>query len=55
MTPREEESLIDDMREAIRADRERLAARVAKPAAAPTPPAAAPADPKSRLRRLLGR
>src|SRR3954471_13524496 len=55
MTTHEEESLIDDMREAIRADRERLAARVAKPAAPTTPPAASPTEPKSRLRRLVGR
>jgi hypothetical protein len=55
MTQRDEESLIDDMRATIRADRERAAARAPKP---PDPPAQAEpaAEPaKKRLRRLLGR
>jgi len=56
MPPREEESLIDDMRAAIRADRERAAARAPKP---PEPPRQAEPEPpvpaRGRLRRLLGR
>jgi hypothetical protein len=57
---REEESLIEDMRATIKADRERAAARVAKqpptaPPAAATPPERAIEPEKSRLRRLLGR
>jgi hypothetical protein len=56
MTQREEESLIDEMREAIRAQRERAAARAPKPPADPPSPApAAPEPPKTRFRRLLGR
>lgn len=55
MTPREEESLLEDMRAAIRADRERLAARV-QPAEPPPPePAQAPEPARPLLRRLLGR
>ena len=52
-----EESLIDDMRAAIRADRERAAARLAKPPAvpAPAPPPTEPDPPRRLLRRLLGR
>ncbi|HET8607452.1 MAG TPA: hypothetical protein VFL66_10550 [Gaiellaceae bacterium] len=57
MAQREEESLIDEMREAIRGDRERAAARGAaappQPPEPPREPEAAP--PKGRLRRLLGR
>lgn len=55
MSQRDEESLIDDMRATIRADRERAAARAPQPAppVRAEPPAAAPA--KNRLRRLLGR
>jgi hypothetical protein len=55
---RDEESLIDDMRATIRADRERAAARAPKPAEPAEPPAqvAVPVEaPKTRLRRLLGR
>jgi hypothetical protein len=57
MPERGEESLIDDMRAAIRADRERAAARLAKPseARAPAPPPAPPEPPRSLLRRVLGR
>jgi hypothetical protein len=60
MTQREDESLIDEMREAIRAQRERAAARAPKPPAdppaePPSPAPAAPEPPKSRFRRLLGR
>jgi hypothetical protein len=62
MAHREEESLIDDMRATIRADRERAAARAPKPAQPPEPPAAPEAAapepvqrPTSRLRKLLGR
>ena len=56
MPQREEESLLDEMREAIRGDRERAAARAPKPdedppAAAPEPPE----PPKGVFRRLLGR
>jgi hypothetical protein len=53
---REEESLIEDMRATIRADRERAAARAAKQPPTAPPPAATPVEPeKSRFRRLLGR
>jgi hypothetical protein len=53
---REEESLIEDMRATIRADRERAAARAAKqPPTAPTAPEAPVAPAKPRFRRLLGR
>jgi hypothetical protein len=60
MAQRDEESLIDDMRATIRADRERAAARAPRPAETPaSPPAAAAPEPvqqpKSRLRKLLGR
>ena len=57
MAPRDEESLIDEMRATIRADRERAAARHPK-AADPPPradPAPAPPPPPGLLRRLLGR
>ena len=56
MPQREEESLLDEMREAIRGDRERAAARAPKPDE--DPPAAAPEPqepPKGVFRRLLGR
>jgi hypothetical protein len=56
MPQRDEESLIDDMRATIRADRERAAARLPKPAEAPPraepPPATEPS--RNLLRRLLG-
>ena len=56
MAQREEESLIEEMRQAIRGDRERAAARVAKP---PEPPAAQPEPqpepPKRTVRRWFGR
>jgi hypothetical protein len=55
---RQEESLIDEMRATIRADRERAAARVERtPAPAPAPPVEPPPEPAPRpfLRRLLGR
>jgi len=57
---REEESLIEDMRATIRADRERAAARAAKQPPTAAPAAAKPVEPtlepeKSRFRRLLGR
>jgi hypothetical protein len=54
---REEESLIEDMRATIRADRERAAARTAERQPVPPPPPAEPVvePPKTRLRRLLGR
>ena len=64
MPQREEESLIDEMREAIRGDRERAAARgAAEPVLEQVPPAADPepepepaGEPrKGALRRLLGR
>jgi hypothetical protein len=62
MAHREEESLIDDMRATIRADRERAAARAPRPPELTEPPAAPAAaapepvqPPTSRLRRLLGR
>jgi hypothetical protein len=56
MAPRDEESLIDEMRATIRADRERAAARHPKPAQAPrADPAPAPPPPPGLLRRLLGR
>jgi hypothetical protein len=60
MAQREEESLLEDMRATIRADRERAAARVARPPQpppAPVPEQAPPPveQPKTRLRRLLGR
>lgn len=63
MTQREDESLIDEMREAIRGDRERAAARSAwltdsaeAAQAAPIEPSARP-EPERRplVRRLLGR
>jgi hypothetical protein len=53
MPQREDESLIDDMRATIRADRERAAVRAPKPAEPPRP--ADPPAAKGRLRRLLGR
>jgi len=57
---REEESLIEDMRATIRADRERAAARAAKLPPSASPAAAKPVVPtlepeKRRFRRLLGR
>ena len=57
MPQRDEESLIDDMRATIRADRERAAARMPKPVDAPprAEPGPVPEPPRSRLRRLLGR
>jgi hypothetical protein len=57
MPQRDEESLIDDMRAAIRADRERAAARASRPVEPPprVEPVVAPEPPRSRLRRLLGR
>jgi hypothetical protein len=59
MAQRDDESLIEDMRATIRADRERAAARVARPPAQPAvaapPPPQAVEQPKRRLRRLLGR
>jgi hypothetical protein len=57
MPQRDEESLIDDMRATIRADRERAAARAAARPEAPAPvsPPAAPAAPGGLLRRLFGR
>jgi len=64
MPQREEESLIDEMREAIRGDRERAAARgPAAPVLEQAPPAADPepapepvGEPqKGAFRRLLGR
>lgn len=58
MASRDEESLIEEMRETIRADRERAAARLSKPAAAVSAPAPEPAPqpaPRPLLRRLLGR
>jgi hypothetical protein len=59
MPPREEESLIEDMRATIRADRERAAARAPKPPKSPEPPRQAEPEPpvpaRSVLRRLLGR
>ena len=50
MPQREEESLIDEMRAAIRADRERAATRTPKPSPPPEPQ-----PEKRRFRRLLGR
>jgi hypothetical protein len=55
MKQRDEESLIDDMRATIRADRERAAARSPKPPEPPAQAEAPAAAPKKRLRRLLGR
>jgi hypothetical protein len=56
MPQRDEESLIDDMRATIRADRERAAARTPKPVDPPAPVAPPAVEPgKSMLRRLLGR
>jgi len=54
MPEREEESLLEEMRETIRADRERAAARAARPPE-PAPPPRSQQDEKGRLRRLLGR
>jgi hypothetical protein len=61
MPQREEESLIDEMRATIRADRERAAARVSRPAEAPVVPEPAPEPelvaqvaPKRLLGRLFG-
>jgi hypothetical protein len=56
MAQKDEESLIEDMRATIRADRERAAARAPKAPAPPAPVVAASVEaPKKRLRRLLGR
>ncbi|HEY6017294.1 MAG TPA: hypothetical protein VIU16_10945, partial [Gaiellaceae bacterium] len=64
MPQREEESLIDDMRAAIRGDRERAAARAEReheppallePTAPVAQPEPAPEAAKGRFRRLLGR
>jgi hypothetical protein len=59
MAQREDDSLIEEMRETIRAERERSATRHGKaldPPLAPAsaPPPAPPAE-KGLLRRLLGR
>lgn len=53
MTEREEESLLDEMREAIRAQRERAAAARVEPPREPPPPV--PERRKPLLQRLLGR
>lgn len=53
MAEREEESLLDEMREAIRAQRERAAARAERPREAPAPTGEPPRKPL--LRRLIGR
>ena len=55
MTQRDEESLIDEMREAIRGQRERAAARAPKPPEQPAAARVPPQPAKSALRRLLGR
>jgi len=60
MTQRDDESLIDEMRETIRADRERAAARTARltestEAAQAAPPAVAQPERRPLVRRLLGR
>jgi hypothetical protein len=55
MTQRQEESLIEEMREAIRAQRERAAARAPKPPEHAAPAPAEPQPPRGALRRLLGR
>jgi hypothetical protein len=52
---REEESLIEDMRATIRADRERAAARIERRQPAPAPAETPPEPGKKTLRRLLGR
>ncbi len=56
MPQREEESLIDEMRAAIRADRERAAQRAPKTPPAPvSAPEPQPQVDRPRFRRLLGR
>ena len=50
MAERDDESLIEEMRAAIRGDRERAAARAGRPA-----PAETTAEPPPRARSLVGR